>query len=84
MTVPGDLRVQEFIDREIANKDIPKQILEEFQSILFRLLFDQDYSQELCDIKKSLGEKIKAIPVSAYYFSESISQSLKLLQNESH
>ena len=84
MTVPGDLRVQEFIDREIVNKDIPKQILEEFQSILFRLLFDQDYSQELCDIKKSLGEKIKAIPVSAYYFSESISQSLKLLQNESH
>lgn len=82
MTVPEDLKVQEFIDREIANKDIPKQILEEFQGILVRLLFDQDYSQSLDDIKGSLREKIRAVPVSAYYFTESISESLKLLQHD--
>lgn len=80
MTLPKDKEIQKFIDREIANKDIPKEILQEFQIEVFRILRELDYSLALDAIKSSISDELDRIPISAYYFNESIYEAKKVLQ----
>lgn len=72
MVLPEDKKVQHLIDREIANKDVPAEILSEFQSILFRILYSIDWGESLDDIKIEIAKKLDEVPLRAYFFLTAI------------
>lgn len=79
MTMPEDRSIQDFIDREIANKDVTGSVKERLQGEIFKRLKEMDYNLSLSEFKQLFSTELDTIPMISNHFKEAVVEIKKVL-----
>jgi hypothetical protein len=77
LVMPDDQQIKSIIDKEIKNKYRVLEIFDSFDTEVFDILLKIDYSKPTAEIKQTLLEKVRSLPMKCYFFRESINMFSK-------
>lgn len=79
MTLPNDQAIQNFIDREISNKEITDSVKERLLGEIFSRLKEMDYDLPLARFKETFSEMLDTIPMVSGHFRDAVPEIKKVL-----